>query len=68
MEERTETWGKTIVNRNAEMKERVEISLRIYKCRIMIYPYANSHFASFAPETVKLFRNCGKTADASLIR
>jgi uncharacterized protein YecE (DUF72 family) len=61
IEERTKTWDKTIVNRNAEMEEWVEICRRIYKRKIQIYAYANNHYAGFAPETVKLFRKMWET-------
>jgi uncharacterized protein YecE (DUF72 family) len=63
IEKLTKTWNKTIVNRNAELAEWVEIVRQVHKRKIQIFACANNHYASFGPATVERFQ---KMLDAGL--
>jgi uncharacterized protein YecE (DUF72 family) len=55
IEERTTTWDKTIIDREAEITEWVRI-LKVVAARgIRVFAWANNHYAGHAPATVKLF-------------
>jgi uncharacterized protein YecE (DUF72 family) len=56
IEERTKTWDKTIIDREAEIAEWVEILKRVVARGIKTFAYANNHYAGHGPDTVKLFR------------
>jgi len=55
IEERTKTWGKTIVNRRTELTEWVNVCYKISGRGIPIFAYANNHYAGHAPATVRQF-------------
>jgi uncharacterized protein YecE (DUF72 family) len=57
IEETTITWDKTIIDRQADMKNWVK-TLRdmLYNKKVLkIFAYANNHYAGHGPATVKLF-------------
>jgi uncharacterized protein YecE (DUF72 family) len=56
IEKVTKTGNKTIVNRNAELAEWVEIVRKFHKRKIQIFAYANNHYAGYAPATVEQFK------------
>jgi uncharacterized protein YecE (DUF72 family) len=53
IEEKTETWDKTIVDRKPELSEWVEIVRKVHQRRVQIFAYANNHYAGHAPATVR---------------
>jgi len=55
IEELTETWDKTIVDRSSDLKHWVEIFREIVAKKMKIFAYANNHYAGHGPATVKLF-------------
>jgi uncharacterized protein YecE (DUF72 family) len=55
IEEQTKTWDKTIIGREAEIAEWVEILKRVVARGIKAFAYANNHYAGHGPATVKLF-------------
>jgi uncharacterized protein YecE (DUF72 family) len=56
IEEKTESWDKTIVDRKRELSEWVEIVRKVHQRRIQIFAYANNHYAGHAPATVRQFQ------------
>jgi uncharacterized protein YecE (DUF72 family) len=57
IEEQTTTWDKTIVDRTGELASWVDYCYQIKKRGVMIYAYANNHYAGHAPATIEQFRN-----------
>jgi uncharacterized protein YecE (DUF72 family) len=57
IEEKTDTWDKTIVDRHGEMSEWVKILRNVHKRKIQIFAYANNHYAGHGPATAELFRS-----------
>lgn len=55
IEELTETWDKTIIDRTSDLQNWVELLRRVHERRIQILAFANNHFAGNGPATVKLF-------------
>jgi uncharacterized protein YecE (DUF72 family) len=55
IEEQTKTWDKTIVDREVEIAEWVQILRRVVARGIKAFAYANNHYAGHSPATVKLF-------------
>jgi ubiquinone/menaquinone biosynthesis C-methylase UbiE len=55
IEEQTVVWDKTIIDREVEISEWVQILKRVVARGIKAFAYANNHFAGFGPGTVKLF-------------
>ncbi len=55
IEEQTKVWDKTILNREAEIAEWVQILKRVVARGIKAFAYANNHYAGHGPATVKLF-------------
>jgi uncharacterized protein YecE (DUF72 family) len=55
IEEQTKTWDKTILDREAEIAEWVQILKRVVARGIKAFAYANNHYAGHGPATVKLF-------------
>jgi uncharacterized protein YecE (DUF72 family) len=53
IEEKTETWDKTIVDRKPELSEWVEIIRKVHQRKVQIFAYANNHYAGHAPATVR---------------
>ena len=57
IEEQTATWGKTVVDRMVELTSWVDYCYQIMKRGVLIYAYANNHYAGHAPATIEHFRN-----------
>jgi uncharacterized protein YecE (DUF72 family) len=57
IEKQTTTWDKIVVDRTAELSSWVDFCYRIRKRGVLIYAYANNHYAGHAPATVEQFRN-----------
>ena len=55
IEEQTNAWDKTILNREPEIAEWVQILKRVVARGIKAFAYANNHYAGHGPATVKLF-------------
>jgi uncharacterized protein YecE (DUF72 family) len=55
IEEQTVIWDKTIIDREVEISEWVQILKRVVARGIKAYAYANNHYAGHGPATVKLF-------------
>jgi uncharacterized protein YecE (DUF72 family) len=57
IEQETETWDKTIVNRRDDLKHWVEVfkSFVTNKKVLKMFAFANNHYAGHGPATVKLF-------------
>jgi uncharacterized protein YecE (DUF72 family) len=55
IEELTETWDRTIVDRTSDLKNWVEIFREFVAKKMKIFAYANNHYAGHGPATVKLF-------------
>jgi len=57
IEERTMTWDKTIIDRTEELTTWVDFCYLISKRGVLIYAYANNHFAGHGPATIEMFRS-----------
>jgi uncharacterized protein YecE (DUF72 family) len=57
IEQQTTTWDKTVVDRTAELSSWVDYCYQIKNRGVMIYAYANNHYAGHAPATIEQFRN-----------
>ena len=57
IEEQTTTWDKTVVDRATELSSWVDYCYQIKNRGVLIYAYANNHFAGHAPATIEQFRN-----------
>jgi uncharacterized protein YecE (DUF72 family) len=57
IEEQTTTWDKTVVDRTSELSSWVDYCSQIKKRGVLIYAYANNHYAGYAPATIEQFRN-----------
>jgi uncharacterized protein YecE (DUF72 family) len=57
LEERTKTWDKTIVERQSDLTNWVDVfkAVMTNKKVLKIFAFANNHYAGHAPDTVKLF-------------
>jgi uncharacterized protein YecE (DUF72 family) len=55
IEEQTKTWDKTIVDRQGDLKNWVELFREFVRRNLKIFAYANNHYAGHGPDTVKLF-------------
>jgi len=55
IEKQTTTWGKTIVDRTSELSSWVDYCYQIRKRGVLVYAYANNHYAGHAPATIELF-------------
>jgi uncharacterized protein YecE (DUF72 family) len=56
IEKQTKTWDRVIVDRHAELAEWVDLLVKVAKRQVLIYGYANNHYAGHGPATVELFR------------
>jgi uncharacterized protein YecE (DUF72 family) len=56
IEQRTLVWDRTIVDRREELREWARVLKQLQKRNIRIYGFVNNHYAGFAPETVRLFK------------
>ena len=59
IEERTKTWDKTIVERQSDLTNWVDVfKALVNNSKVLkIFAFANNHYAGHAPDTVKLFWN-----------
>jgi len=57
IEKLTETWDKPIVDREADLKNWVDILKAMMNAKKIrkLFAYANNHYAGHGPATVKLF-------------
>jgi uncharacterized protein YecE (DUF72 family) len=56
IEEQTMTWDKTVVDRTVELSSWVDYCYQIKNRGVLIYAYANNHYAGHAPATIEQFR------------
>jgi uncharacterized protein YecE (DUF72 family) len=56
IEAKTTSWDKTIVDRQGELLEWVNLLKNVHERHIMILAFANNHYAGFGPGTLELFR------------
>ena len=57
IEQQTTAWDKTVVDRTAELTSWVDYCYQIKNRGVLIYAYANNHYAGHAPATIEQFRN-----------
>ena len=57
IEQLTMTWDKTIVDRSQELSSWVDFCYQIRKRGVLVYAYANNHYAGNGPATIKQFRD-----------
>ena len=57
IEEQTTTWDKTVVDRTAELSSWVDFCYQMRKRGVIVFAYANNHYAGHAPATIEQFRN-----------
>jgi uncharacterized protein YecE (DUF72 family) len=57
IELQTTTWDKTIVDRTTELRSWVDFCYQVKKRGILIYGYANNHYAGNGPATIRHFRD-----------
>ena len=57
IEKLTATWDKPVVNRTQELTTWVDYCYEIRKRGVVIYGYANNHYAGHAPATISQFIN-----------
>jgi uncharacterized protein YecE (DUF72 family) len=57
IEQQTLVWDKTIVDRTRELSSWVDFCFQIKKRGILIYAYANNHYAGNGPATLHHFRD-----------
>ena len=57
IEQQTTSWSKTIVDRTSELSRWVDYCYQIRKRGVLIYAYANNHYAGHAPATIEQFRS-----------
>jgi uncharacterized protein YecE (DUF72 family) len=57
IELQTMTWDKIIVDRTAELSSWVDFCFQIKRRGIMVYGYANNHYAGHGPGTIRQFRD-----------
>jgi uncharacterized protein YecE (DUF72 family) len=68
IEELTQVWDKTIVDRSGELQEWVDACRNFIKRKIRLFAFANNHYGGYAPETLRLFEDlleqrCGDLAE-----
>jgi len=60
IEQLTQVWNKTIIDRTVELQSWVTVCEKIQKRGLIQYIYANNHFSGFGPATVNYFRSLCK--------
>lgn len=53
----TQTWSKTVIDKTEELRSWIDYCDQIRKRGVLIYVYANNHFAGHGPATIEQFRN-----------
>src|ERR1700730_14172200 len=56
IEEQTTTWDKTDVDRTTELSSWVDFCYQMKKRGVIVFAYANNHYAGHAPATIKEFQ------------
>ncbi len=56
IEEQTTIWDKTVVDRTTELSSWVDFCYQIRKRGVIVFAYANNHYAGHAPATIKQFQ------------
>ena len=56
IEERTTTWDRVVVDRTAELTSWVDFCYHMRKRGVIVFAYANNHYAGHAPATIKQFQ------------
>jgi uncharacterized protein YecE (DUF72 family) len=56
IEKITQTWDKVVVDRTEQMNGWVDVCYQIQKRGMVVYAYANNHYAGHGPATVEMFR------------
>jgi uncharacterized protein YecE (DUF72 family) len=59
IEKLTSTWDKAVVDRTSELATWVDYCYQTKKRGVMIYAYANNHYADMARRQSTRSRNCG---------
>jgi uncharacterized protein YecE (DUF72 family) len=57
IEDQTMTWDRIVVDRTTELSGWVDYCYQIRNRGVMVYAYANNHFAGHAPATIETFRD-----------
>ena len=57
IEKLTTSWDKIVVDRTLELSSWVDFCYQIKKRGVLIYAYANNHYAGHAPATIEQFRH-----------
>ena len=57
IEQITKTWDKVVVDRTNQLSGWVDYCYQVRKRGVLIYAYANNHYAGHSPATIELFRN-----------
>jgi uncharacterized protein YecE (DUF72 family) len=60
IEEQTTTWDKVVVDRTSELSSWVDFCYQMRKRGVIVFAYANNHFAGHAPATIKQFQQLWK--------
>ena len=55
IEEKTTIWDKTVIDRTEELTSWVDYCYQVMKRGVVIYGYANNHFAGHGPATIEQF-------------
>jgi uncharacterized protein YecE (DUF72 family) len=61
IEEQTMTWDKVVLDRAGELTSWVDFCYQVMKRGVLIYAYANNHFAGHGPATIEMFRSIWQT-------
>jgi uncharacterized protein YecE (DUF72 family) len=56
IEEQTTTWDKVVVDRTVELSSWVDFCYEMRKRGVIVFAYANNHYAGHAPATLKQFQ------------
>jgi uncharacterized protein YecE (DUF72 family) len=56
IEAQTMLWDKVVVDRTSELSSWVDFCYQVKKRGVLIYAYANNHYAGHAPATIKQFQ------------
>ena len=57
IEKQTLNWDKTVVDRTHELSSWIDYCYLVMKRGVLIYAYANNHYAGHAPATIKQFQS-----------
>ncbi len=61
IEQVTNSWDKTVIDRTAALESWVDVCFKIQKRGVTIFAYANNHYSGYAPATLEMFLNLWKT-------